>query len=216
MSDSDFSLLTVATIKGLDASRSLGFSSLLLVRRVAEKPTKSGAPMLWVDFGDKTGSFTVSVFNSDRYFDFFKNEAIEGSVVLFTGITSYYNDRFSPKVVEVRKLVGEELNEYPCDSLIAASPESAEKLWEEFNGYVAKIQNEPLRKTVEAVIGRIEKFFKTSPAGRSVHHAYRHGLLEHTVHILRLMDVALPLYPEVDADLARTGARCTIQARSSS
>jgi 3'-5' exoribonuclease len=38
-----------------------------------------------------------------------------------------------------------------------------------------------------------------------MHHAYRHGLLEHTVHMLRAAQVLLPLYQEVDPDLALAG-----------
>jgi 3'-5' exoribonuclease len=38
-----------------------------------------------------------------------------------------------------------------------------------------------------------------------MHHAYRHGLLEHTVHMARAARALLPLYPEVDADLALAG-----------
>ncbi len=47
--------------------------------------------------------------------------------------------------------------------------------------------------------------FKTSPAAIAMHHAYRHGLLEHTVHMARACRALLPLYPEVDADLALAG-----------
>jgi 3'-5' exoribonuclease len=39
-----------------------------------------------------------------------------------------------------------------------------------------------------------------------MHHAYKHGLLEHTVHVGRVVVVLLPLYPEIDADLALAGA----------
>jgi 3'-5' exoribonuclease len=38
-----------------------------------------------------------------------------------------------------------------------------------------------------------------------MHHAYRHGLLEHTTHMARAARAILPLYPEVDADLALAG-----------
>jgi 3'-5' exoribonuclease len=38
-----------------------------------------------------------------------------------------------------------------------------------------------------------------------MHHAYRHGLLEHTVHMARACRALLPLYPEIDADLAMAG-----------
>jgi len=38
-----------------------------------------------------------------------------------------------------------------------------------------------------------------------MHHAYRHGLLEHTTHMARACRALLPLYPEVHADLAMAG-----------
>jgi 3'-5' exoribonuclease len=38
-----------------------------------------------------------------------------------------------------------------------------------------------------------------------MHHAYRHGLLEHTTHMARACQALLPLYPEVNADLAMAG-----------
>jgi 3'-5' exoribonuclease len=38
-----------------------------------------------------------------------------------------------------------------------------------------------------------------------MHHAYRHGLLEHTTHMARACKALLPLYPEVHADLAMAG-----------
>jgi 3'-5' exoribonuclease len=38
-----------------------------------------------------------------------------------------------------------------------------------------------------------------------MHHAYRHGLLEHTLHMARAARALLPLYPQVDADLALAG-----------
>jgi 3'-5' exoribonuclease len=38
-----------------------------------------------------------------------------------------------------------------------------------------------------------------------MHHGYRHGLLEHTVHMARAGKALLPLYPEVDPNLAMAG-----------
>src|SRR5207237_2167942 len=43
------------------------------------------------------------------------------------------------------------------------------------------------------------------PAAAQMHHAYRHGLLEHTVHMARACKALLPLYPEVNPDLALAG-----------
>jgi 3'-5' exoribonuclease len=55
------------------------------------------------------------------------------------------------------------------------------------------------------VFDEIGDTFKWSPAAVAMHHAYRHGLLEHTTHMARACQALLPLYPEVDPDLALAG-----------
>jgi 3'-5' exoribonuclease len=55
------------------------------------------------------------------------------------------------------------------------------------------------------VFDEISEQFRTAPAAVAMHHAYRHGLLEHTVHMARAARALLPLYPEIDADLALAG-----------
>jgi 3'-5' exoribonuclease len=58
---------------------------------------------------------------------------------------------------------------------------------------------------VRSVIEEISDSFLSSPAAISMHHAYRHGLLEHTVHMARACKALFPLYPEVDHSLAMAG-----------
>jgi 3'-5' exoribonuclease len=59
--------------------------------------------------------------------------------------------------------------------------------------------------TVRGVFDEIGEVFRWSPAAVAMHHAYRHGLLEHTLHMARACQALLPLYPEVDAGLALAG-----------
>ena len=47
--------------------------------------------------------------------------------------------------------------------------------------------------------------FSQSPAARRIHHAYLHGLLEHTVELLKLANTVIEIYPQMDADLLITG-----------
>jgi 3'-5' exoribonuclease len=58
---------------------------------------------------------------------------------------------------------------------------------------------------VRNVLDEIGDAFRTAPAATMMHHAYRHGLLEHTVHMARAARALLPLYREVDPDLAMAG-----------
>jgi 3'-5' exoribonuclease len=72
-------------------------------------------------------------------------------------------------------------------------------------GFVESIAHPELKATVRNVFDEIGDSFRTSPAATYVHHAYRHGLLEHTVHMARVAKALLPLYLEVDPDLAMSG-----------
>ena len=71
---------------------------------------------------------------------------------------------------------------------------------------VETIQYPALRATVRQVFEELGEQFTNSVAAVSMHHAYIHGLLEHTVHVTRVVQALLPLYAEVDADLAIAGA----------
>ena len=55
------------------------------------------------------------------------------------------------------------------------------------------------------VFDEIGEAFRWAPAAVAMHHAYRHGLLEHTTHMARACQALLPLYPEVDPELAMAG-----------
>ena len=53
----------------------------------------------------------------------------------------------------------------------------------------------------EAFMGRVRQ----APAAVSVHHAWIGGLLEHTLQLLRLAEVMLPFYPELNRDIVLMG-----------
>ncbi len=199
-------LTKVAQLKTIAPNQPTGFMSLLLVKKVAERTAKNGATFLTVDFADKTGSFGVVIFSDSPYCTFFKTEAPEGSVVLLTGTTAYYQERFSPKVMDLRLVTKDEYAKYPVADLIDASTENPVEMWDELQTFIGKIQNEKLRDTVLKALEEVGELFRSHPAGRSMHHAYRHGLLEHTLHVARDCEALLPNYKEIHADLARAGA----------
>jgi 3'-5' exoribonuclease len=90
-------------------------------------------------------------------------------------------------------------------NLVETAPEDADALWTEFQQHIAAIGHAELRATVQSLFDDIGEQFRVAPAAVAMHHAYRHGLLEHTVHMARAARALLPLYPEVDADLALAG-----------
>ena len=127
-------------------------------------------------------------------------------MVRVEGKTDYYQGRLSPRITKADPLSGEQLAAPGVvENLVEVAPEDPAKLWEECQGFAASIGHAELRATVQAVFDDIGEAFKAAPAAVAMHHAYRHGLLEHTVHMARAGRALLPLYPEVDADLAMAG-----------
>jgi 3'-5' exoribonuclease len=197
--------LTVRDIKALDRTGGDTFTSILLVKKLAERPTKTGNSFLSVELGDKTGTFNCNCFSDNPSFEFFKGLK-EGAVVRIEAKVDYYQNRFSPRLLRAEQIDPEQLaGSALMANLVETAPEDADKLWAEFQEHIASISHPELRATVQAVIDEIADLFRTAPAALSMHHAYRHGLLEHTCHMARACKVLCPLYPEVDADLSMAG-----------
>lgn len=204
MSD-ELPLLSVRELKALDDGAGRAFASILVVKKLAGKTASNGNPFLVVELGDRTGSFGCTVFSDGAVFDSIK-AAGEGGVLRIEGRVDYYQGRLSPKLLKVAALAEDELAAPGLiDNLVEVAPEPADVLWAELQAFIEGIRHDELRMTVRGVFEDVGDAFRWTPAAVSMHHAYRHGLLEHTVHMARACKALLPLYTEVDADLAMAG-----------
>jgi 3'-5' exoribonuclease len=197
--------LSVRELKAASASAGRPFQAILIIRRLATKTASNGNPFLNVDLGDRTGSFSCTVFSDNPAFETLKTSA-EGSVVRVEGKIDTYQGRFSPKLSRAAVVPEAELAQGEMiDSLVERSPEDPDSMWAELQGLIAGIGRAELKATVQAAFEEMGDRFRCAPAAIAMHHAYRHGLLEHTLHMARAARALLPLYPEVDPDLAMAG-----------
>lgn len=96
--------------------------------------------------------------------------------------------------------------DFKDDDYMAASKFDTEKMWLELISYKAKIKNKHLKTTFDAIFTpEITECFKSSAAAISVHHAYKGGLLEHTLEMLRMSDFLDERYPKVNSDILIAG-----------
>lgn len=197
---------TVQQLRTMNRAGNPPFTGVFVLRKVAQKMAKNDNPFLVVDFGDKTGSFGTTIFGDNPVAAALKN-CDEGDVVRIEGKLDYFQERLSPKITRLDALTPGELAAQPAllDSLVETAPEDAELLWLEFHEHIDALKHPELAATVRAVFEEIGEAFRTSPAAITMHHAYRFGLMEHTVHMARAARALFPLYPEVHADLALAG-----------
>jgi len=205
MPDSPSALSSVRDLKAADVPAGRPFASILVLRKLAAKTASNGNPYLNAELGDRTGSFTCTVFSDSPAFDVVRS-AEEGAVIRVEGRVDTYQGRLSPKLTRASLVPPDELTSAEVvANLVETAPEDADSLWGELNGFVDSIERAELRATVRHALDEIGEPFRTAPAATLMHHAYRHGLLEHTVHMARAARALLPLYPEVDPGLAMAG-----------
>jgi len=205
MSD-ELCLSCVRELKAIETSgNGRPFASLLVVKKLAAKTASNGNAFFSIDLGDRTGSFGCTIFSDSPVFEILKS-AGEGAVVRVEGKIDFYQGRLSPKITKATLLSESELGAPGLlENLVETAPENADALWSETDAFIESIGHLELRATVRAVFEEIGDAFRWAPAAVSMHHAYRHGLIEHTVHMARACKALLPLYPEIDADLAMAG-----------
>ena len=93
-------LLIVRDLKALDAaSHGRAFTSLLVVKKLASKTASNGNSFYSLELGDRTGSFTCTVFNDSPVFEALK-AAGEGAVVRIDGKVEFYQGRLSPRLAK--------------------------------------------------------------------------------------------------------------------
>jgi len=196
-------MFTVAQLKESPSDQKCPFSAVVVLRKTAIRRARNDSEFLMVELGDRTGVFHVVCFQNSNLYHTFSNMT-EGTIVRVEGVTGYYQDRFSPNLTRVNIMSESEAAEHMAN-LIETSAEDPGLLWKEMQAFIESIGHPRLRETVRIAIGELEDGFRATPGAISMHHAYRSGLMEHTVHMARAARALLPLYTEVPGDLAMAG-----------
>src|SRR5688572_23904712 len=88
----------VRDLKAFDtASSGRAFTSVLVIKKLAAKTASNGNSFYSLELGDRSGSFSCTVFNDSPVFETLKS-AGEGAVVRIEGKIDFYQGRFSPRL----------------------------------------------------------------------------------------------------------------------
>ena len=173
---------------------------LVTMKEIRQK--KTGEPYLSLHLADKTGDIEAKMWdNVTEVMDTFDRD----DFVKVKGITQVYQNRSQFTIHKMRRMEDHEVqfaDFFPC------SVRDPEEMFAELRGIIAGIGNPHLRGLLEAVFNdsEIARLFKLAPAAKTIHHAWRGGLLEHVLSLCALAKAAGSLYPNVDMDLLLTGA----------
>ena len=174
----------------------------LLIKKFEVRLTRQNKQYLNMELGDKSETLNANVFdNFEDIYNSFKN----GEVVKVNGIIDDYQ---GTKQIRINFL--NPVN--PSDNISISDflPKSTKDLTEMKKEFVKRIDSlsDYYLKTLMKIVfdeERLDKFL-TAPAGKSWHHGYIHGLIEHTLEIIKICDLMCDIHPEINRDLLITGA----------
>ncbi|MBN2021733.1 MAG: HD domain-containing protein [Pirellulales bacterium] len=166
------------------------------------RPNRNGNLYLQMELSDRTGTLAARMWNASEtlYHSFEDGDfvRVEGSTQLFQGVMQLIATRLSrvdPGTVSEDEF--QPLAAVDVDRLVLRMSEM-----------LRAMEDTDLRNLAECFL-LDEPFmarFTLAPAGVKNHHAYRGGLLDHTVAVMELVLRLAPCYPELDRDLLLTGA----------
>ncbi len=175
------------------------------VYRIANKQirlNRNGDSYLQVEIYDKTGTLTVRMWNAGenvyRVFEVGDYVQVLGKAQVFQGNLQ----------IIAKKLVHAAEDAYNPDDYVKQAEIDITKLVRRLKQLVETIKTPSLRNLADCLL--IDNEFMTrfcdAPAGVKNHHAYKGGLLEHTLSVMELADKTAALYPILNRDLLLTGA----------
>lgn len=165
---------------------------------------KRGMDFLDLELRDATGGIAGKVWSA--------SPALRGAFevhrfVAFRGRVENFNEALQLNVEQCRE-AAEEDRKYGFEEakLIPSSPYDLDDLWRRLERlYPDAIARAPLRRLAEETLQFHREALKEHPAAKTMHHAYRGGLLEHVVSMAELAEMICGHYPQLDRDLVLLG-----------
>jgi 3'-5' exoribonuclease len=147
------------------------------VRSKDVRQRRGGGPYLALTLGDRTGDVTGLVWdNVERLTKICE----PGKVVRIRGQVQRYNQRLQVVVRGAESLAPDEVD---ASLFVRSSELDPDMLWQRLMETIAEVGDPHLKQLLFRVFSEPEVAarFKVAPAARGMHHAFRSGLLEHTV-----------------------------------
>ncbi len=161
-------------------------SQCFLVRRKAQRSTRTGDPYLELVLADRTGTVPARAWAeaTQRYASGFE----EGDFVYVQARAETYRNSLQLIVESIRRLTTEEreggkLTGFDAALLVPTSERNLDEMWTRLSALAASVEPEPLRTLTLRLLHNREAGFRELPAAVSNHHAYIGGLLEHTLEV---------------------------------
>ncbi len=176
-------------------------TAIFLVQSKEIRQKKTGEPYLSLVLSDRSGDMEAKMWDgvAEVMSTFDRDDFVK-----VRGIASLYNNRMQFTVHKIRPVENGEAD--PSD-FFPASLRDPEEMWAELRAIVSGLTNRDIRQLLDLVLDdpEIAPKFKFAPAAKTIHHAFRSGLLEHVLSLAGLAKAVAGHYKTLDLNLLLAG-----------
>ena len=170
-----------------------------LVNNLIQGVSNAGKKYLTIVLQDKTGTI-----------DGKKWEIGEGDLEIFAprhvvyveGEANLFKNTLQLKILSGTEVPASSVN---LDNFVAPAPVAKDVLVKKLDGYLASLKDGELKTLVTAIIAKYRDRFLDWPAAVRNHHAFRSGVLYHSLSMADLAEQVAKLYPTLDRDMLISG-----------
>ncbi len=175
------------------------FEDIFVLRKIRKKEKREGGYFYELYISDKTGEMRAYIFDNIENFD----KILKEGIFKIKGEVFERDGEIVCKIYEAN-----EIEEIDLREILPSSPRDINEMENMLEAIIITIENEYLRKLLDTVFNDpfIRKEFLRAPAAKKIHHAYIGGLIEHTLNVVRILEVLIEVYPEIKRDILITGA----------
>lgn len=142
------------------------------------RPVRSGEIMLFT-LQDATGQIPAKLVDDVERF---RDEFEAGEFVRVEGHGTMFQGQLQLAVTHVRRVNPQQdrLQGFREEDCVLSAPRSIDEMWAELLSHIQSVRDPHIRVLLNRIVADHEEL-REWPAAQSIHHAYRGGLLEHTL-----------------------------------
>lgn len=170
-----------------------------LVEHREVRQDRNGNDYLSIRLQDASGLITARAWSGSPALD---SEFDAHDFVAFRGVVNSWRDQLQLKLDECRRVRPEDRRHgFDEAELIPTTSYDLDELWQRLERVCAeRIRRPELRRLAAETLAVHGAELRVHPAAKSIHHAYRGGLLEHVVSMAELALAIGEHYSELDSD----------------
>lgn len=171
-----------------------------LVKAKNIKTSSANKPYIDFTFQDVTGEVNAKLWDVKGDIESIYNP---GEVVKVMGSVTQWQSSVQLKLIKIRAITPEDEVDY--NAFIPTAPIAANAMMDEILSFVNDMENEEIRRLVNALIDHYKTQLMYYPAAKSNHHAIKSGLLYHILRMLRSAKALGSVYKNLNMDLVYAG-----------